>query len=118
MTTHHTGQQSLVVRSDGKILATSGWDSKVRIYSTKNLKELAVLRWHKDGCYAVEFGYLGAVFKAEGAVGGDSADTQLQKRETAVTSMMVSAAREKREQERHWVAAGGKDGKVTLWEVY
>ncbi|KAF8421658.1 WD40-repeat-containing domain protein [Tirmania nivea] len=115
LTTHHTGQQSLVIRSDGKILATSGWDGKVRIYSTKSLKELAVLKWHKGGCYAVDFGY---VAEAEGAIGGDSADMQLQKRETTVASMTVSAAREKREQERHWVAAGGKDGKVTLWEVY
>lgn len=118
MTTHHTGQQSLVVRSDGRILATSGWDGKARIYSTKSLKELAVLKWHKDGCYAVDFGCVDVAGGAEGAAGGDSADTQLQKWETTVTGMAVSAAREKREQERHWVAVGGKDGKVTLWEIY
>ena len=116
MTTHHTGQQSLVIRSDGKILATSGWDGRIRIYSTKNLKELAVLKWHKDGCYAVDFAIVGV---AEDAVTARTDDVDMQGSSGAAgTGMTVSAAREKREMARHWVGAGGKDGKVTLWEVY
>ncbi|KAK5996964.1 ASTRA-associated protein 1 [Cladobotryum mycophilum] len=53
--TKHSGQQSLKVRSDGKIFATAGWDSRIRVYSAKTLKELAVLHWHKVGAYAVAF---------------------------------------------------------------
>merc|ERR1712000_759487 len=41
--TKHAGQQGLTVRSDGRM----------RVYSTKTLKELAVLKWHKEGCYSV-----------------------------------------------------------------
>ncbi|RAK79955.1 WD40 repeat domain-containing protein, partial [Aspergillus fijiensis CBS 313.89] len=51
--TRHAGQQGLRVRSDGRILATAGWDSRVRVYSCKTLKEVAVLKWHREGCYAV-----------------------------------------------------------------
>lgn len=82
--TKHAGQQSLRVRSDGRLLVTGGWDARVRIYSSKTLKEVAVLKWHKEGVYAVAFGEL------------LSADAPA----------------------RHWVAAGAKDGKVSLWEVF
>jgi WD40 repeat protein len=50
--TGHSGQQSLRVRSDGRLLVTGGWDWRIRIYSSKTLKEVAVLKWHKQGVYA------------------------------------------------------------------
>ncbi|KAL9036011.1 MAG: hypothetical protein Q9214_006323, partial [Letrouitia sp. 1 TL-2023] len=53
--TKHSGQQGLQVRSDGKIFATAGWDGRIRVYSGKTLRELAVLKWHKSGCYATAF---------------------------------------------------------------
>lgn len=53
--TRHAGQQSLRLRDDGRIFATGGWDGTARVYSAKTLNELAVLRWHKVGCYAVAF---------------------------------------------------------------
>ncbi|RMZ76865.1 hypothetical protein DV738_g4690, partial [Chaetothyriales sp. CBS 135597] len=53
--TKHAGQQGLSVRSDGKIFATAGWDARARVYSCKTLKELAVLKWHKDGCSSTAF---------------------------------------------------------------
>ncbi|RMZ89697.1 hypothetical protein DV736_g3091, partial [Chaetothyriales sp. CBS 134916] len=53
--TKHAGQQGLSVRSDGKIFATAGWDARARAYSCKTLKELAVLKWHKDGCSSTSF---------------------------------------------------------------
>ncbi|KAK3065659.1 Astra associated protein 1 Asa1, partial [Teratosphaeriaceae sp. CCFEE 6253] len=39
--TKHAGQQSLVVRADGRIFATAGWDGRIRVYSAKTMKELA-----------------------------------------------------------------------------
>lgn len=56
--TKHSGQQGLQVRSDSRIFATAGWDSRIRVYSAKTLKELAVLKWHKGGCYATAFATL------------------------------------------------------------
>ncbi|GAB7338490.1 hypothetical protein MBLNU457_5243t1 [Dothideomycetes sp. NU457] len=53
--TKHAGQQSLAVRSDGRIFATAGWDGRMRVYSAQSMKELAVLKWHKEGCYALAF---------------------------------------------------------------
>lgn len=143
--TRHLGQQSITMRSDQKLLATAGWDGRVRVYSSKKkMKELAVLKWHSVGCYAVTFAsVLGmntgkpvGVQVREGAqstatvvpiahdLGGGNSSTELVRRDSGqqiqLTEQRLSreAQREFREAARHWVAAGDKDGKVSLWDVY
>src|SRR5262249_25419822 len=110
---------------DARIFATAGWDSKARVYSTKTMMELAVLKWHKEGCYAVALGEIRGAeptpTKVEGepdtsdaavadVVGGEVASTDAistgEQRRTRATS------------ETHWLAIGSKDGKLSLWEVY
>ncbi|KAI1340293.1 WD40 repeat-like protein [Xylariaceae sp. FL0016] len=125
--TKHSGQQSLRIRSDGKIFATAGWDSKVRVYSAKTMTELAVLKWHGVGCYAVAFASLGGRNTSEsreeespGTEDG-SADTAKDKDVTVTTKpgeLSVKDRRIKMAKEAHWLAAGSKDGKISLWDVY
>ncbi|KAI9801772.1 MAG: hypothetical protein M1825_003144 [Sarcosagium campestre] len=63
LATKHAGQQGLSMRSDGRVFATAGWDSRARVYSTgdatcgggRSMRELAVLAWHREGCYTVAF---------------------------------------------------------------
>ncbi|KAK5658257.1 hypothetical protein OQA88_2232 [Cercophora sp. LCS_1] len=131
--TKHSGQQSLRVRSDGRIFATGGWDSKVRVYSTKTLKEVAVLKWHQAGCYAVA---LAAVCGEQDpaqklddkpgagtAVAASASDVQ-QRDETSlgmIPKLVELSVRDKRKLQakaEHWLAAGSKDGKVSLWKVF
>jgi WD40 repeat protein len=117
--TKHAGQQSLSVRSDGRILATGGWDSRVRIYSTKTLKEVAVLKWHKEGVYAVAFGKILDVADLEhGVQDAQSQDGigDVTRRETGLGKLQRQ--REEKMQVKHWIAAGAKDGKISLWEVF
>ena len=97
--TKHAGQQGTCVRNDDRILATSGWDSRIRIYSAKSLKELAVLKWHKEGCYAVCFG-------------------KILPEEDRESQKTVAEMREARVKQTHWLAAGSKDGKISLWDIY
>ncbi|KAF2630946.1 WD40 repeat-like protein [Macroventuria anomochaeta] len=118
--TKHAGQQSLSVRSDGRLLVTGGWDSRVRIYSAKTLREVAVLKWHKEGVYAVAFGeVLDAEnlrrSSAEEGV-GETEHGEVAKRETGLSKLQRQ--RKSKMQLQHWVAAGAKDGKVSLWEVF
>ncbi|KAK1251194.1 hypothetical protein MKX07_005749 [Trichoderma sp. CBMAI-0711] len=137
--TKHSGQQSLKVRSDGKLLATAGWDSKIRVYSTKTLKELAVLSWHKVGAYAVAFASVDEPstplttsqptdFKQP--VESDMGDTTDVSQEEGSTGsrqvrslakgagMSVKDRRLQLAKTAHWIAAGAKDGKVSLWDIY
>lgn len=125
--TKHSGQQGLRIRSDGKIFATAGWDSRVRVYSGKTLKELAVLKWHKDGCYAVAFGNADKITQpsAHGAPGKNTEDagTGSEYAEMAGESSERSLAtvqnqRNMKVQQTHWLAAGSKDGKISLWDIY
>lgn len=107
MNTKHSGQQGLQIRGDGKVFATAGWDSRVRVYSGKTMKELAVLKWHKDGCYSVAFGEVNPP-------SGPSSTEDTGERSLAA----VQNQRNHRIQQTHWLAAGSKDGKISLWDIY
>jgi WD40 repeat protein len=112
--TKHAGQQSLRVRSDGRIFATGGWDSRVRIYSSKTLKEVAVLKWHKEGVYAVDFAQ---VLEAQDLQNKDEQGSQAVLREETGLGKL-QRQREEQMQLKHWVVAGAKDGKISLWEIF
>ena len=115
ITTGHTGQQLIRVRSDGLIVATAGWDGRIRIFSTETLKELAVLIWHKQGCYAVDF----ASVTCDATTEGQESLNRQQKLPVYHTHSMKSIyRRETQAQSVHWIAAGSKDGKVSLWDIY
>lgn len=55
LSTKHSGQQSMRLRSDGKLLGTAGWDSHARIYTTSKMKQVAVLAHHKSALNAFAF---------------------------------------------------------------
>ena len=128
--TKHSGQQSLRIRSDGRIFATAGWDSKVRIYSAKTLKELAVLKWHQVGCYAVAFSDVVAssdtsesprMLQDAPPSESTSKETSISTRSTSMISKGNASVKDRRIHQAktaHWVAAGAKDGKVSLWDIY
>ncbi|KAI9375800.1 WD40-repeat-containing domain protein [Aspergillus egyptiacus] len=130
--TKHAGQQGVRIRDDGKIFATAGWDCRVRVYSCKTMKELAVLKWHKEGCYAVAFASVVTTpTVAEGVTGVEAeADTEPQSRqeeneESAVVQREKSNSLAQVQHQRnlkvantHWLAAGSKDGKISLWDIY
>lgn len=125
--TKHSGQQGLQVRSDGRILATAGWDARIRVYGAKSMKEAAVLKWHKAGCYATAFAALdeptltGLQTPEEveddhrGSVMDQNPDRSI---ERSSSTMTVQERRDTKAQTTHWLAAGSKDGKVSLWDIY
>uniref|UniRef100_A0A1A7Z705 Guanine nucleotide binding protein (G protein), beta polypeptide 1-like n=1 Tax=Iconisemion striatum TaxID=60296 RepID=A0A1A7Z705_9TELE len=49
------GVSQLCIKEDGRILASAGWDHRVRIFSWKKLRPLAVLQYHTDMVFSVAF---------------------------------------------------------------
>ncbi|RYP73692.1 hypothetical protein DL769_004163 [Monosporascus sp. CRB-8-3] len=126
--TKHSGQQGLRIRSDGKIFVTAGWDSKARVYSTKTMSELAVLKWHDVGCYTTAFALVDRRDDSSVEVEGAS-ETQFYGRSSDKDRTAVEVVprlgelsgrdrRIKQAKEAHWLAVGSKDGKISLWDIY
>lgn len=118
--TKHSGQQGLRIRSDGRIFATAGWDSMTRVYSAKTMREVAVLKWHPVGCFAVAFAETNAT---GGSTSPDSKadDGKVSSQRTLVPRLLDVTVRDRRiHQARnvHWLATGSKDGKVSLWDIF
>lgn len=49
------GVSQLSLRDDGKLLASAGWDHRVRVFGWKRLRPLAVLQYHTDMVLSVAF---------------------------------------------------------------
>ena len=112
--TKHAGQQDVTMRDDGKIFATAGWDARIRVYSSKSMQELAVLKWHKEGCYAVAFSQTS--MNSPPKTQSDGSNQSLQR--STSTLAQIKQKRTEKSQQTHWLAAGGKDAKITLWDIY
>jgi ASTRA-associated protein 1 len=117
LNTKHAGQQGLNMRSDGRIFATAGWDARVRVYSAKAMRELAVLKWHKEGCYAVSFATID-LDQVHDRTRKGSAGQELIPGHQGSALEAIKDQRHARAQNTHWLAAGGKDGKISLWDIY
>lgn len=122
--TKHSGQTCLRIRTDDTIFATAGWDSRVRVYAAQGMGELAVLKWHKAGLQCVAFA---EILDADSIVapvnqapeaGAPDGRALTRKTEGSVAMTKVSQRRSMIAGSTHWLAAGGKDCKISLWEVY
>lgn len=51
------GFNDMKIRGDNKIIASAGWDHKVRIFGLKRLRPLAVLSYHKDSVQSLAFSH-------------------------------------------------------------
>lgn len=120
--TKHSGQQGLNVRSDGRVFATAGWDSRIRVYSAKSMQEVAVLRWHPVGCFAVAFADVCVTDVADVQPTAVQSNDKEQSADTSLFSKVfentVKNKRLSQVKNTHWLAAGSKDGKVSLWDVF
>jgi len=96
--TKHPQNGCVALRDDGRVCAVGGWDGRIRLYSTKKLKPLGTLKYHKVNCQAVSF-----------ARSNDSS-TDHHDEEDDMTKT-------ERAERRHWLVAGAKDNRVSIWTL-
>ncbi|GAA5843240.1 hypothetical protein JCM9279_002033 [Rhodotorula babjevae] len=104
--TTSAGKAAVVVREDGKVLATAGWDGEARIYKAKTLEPLAVLSHHRTSLQAAAFVPLTPA--APSTVFGDAPADDVDEDEGGEAGGT----------RRAWLATGGQEAKIGLWEVY
>jgi hypothetical protein len=115
--TKHPGNGAIALRDDGRVCAVAGWDGKfvhyahvyfhgadtyecrVRLYSTKSIKPLGTLAYHKEACQAVAFAHNLVQAPVELHGEGDDEDD------------------DGTEDMARWLASGGKDGRIALWPL-
>lgn len=68
---------------------------RIRLYSTRTLKPLGTLQYHKNGCQSVAF--------------ARSLDVPV------VEEMDEEMSEEEKEERSRWLIGGGKDGRVSIW---
>ncbi|KAH8099976.1 WD-40 repeat-containing protein [Cristinia sonorae] len=98
--TKHPGNGSIAIRDDGRVCAVGGWDGKVRLYSTKTLKHLGSLDYHKKNTQTLAFAHS---VKAAPEGDSDEEDEDMTKSE--------------KEARGRWLAAGSQDCRVSLWSL-
>ena len=98
----HPGISAVRVRQDGKIFATTGWDSRIRIFEFRTGRPLAILRQHAGTVNDLSF------FQQEEDEDDDDDDddddTFKEQGEVVL--------------ERNMFVTGGKDHRVIAWSIY
>ncbi|KAI7886878.1 WD40-repeat-containing domain protein [Mucor mucedo] len=57
ITIKKSGIVALKIRPDNKIFASGGYDGRIRIFSVKSMKPLAILAYHRDTIYSLDFSF-------------------------------------------------------------
>ncbi|RHZ82901.1 hypothetical protein Glove_103g71 [Diversispora epigaea] len=112
----HSGIADVKIRSDGKIFATAGWDAKIRVFSSKTLKPLAILSYHRDSIYSLAFS---RIFEQDSI-------NQLEKSDNNNENVSLidnnnnnnKIVNSVDEVIKHYLVGGSKDHRISLWEIY
>ncbi|WVR06632.1 hypothetical protein IAU60_003664 [Kwoniella sp. DSM 27419] len=111
------GHSSVITSPSGRVVATGGWDGKIRLFSAETFKTLGTLSSHRDNVHVLAFA---SGLLDEALLSGD------RREDTEASSTLDLNAEDSDEEDmeddltgvppRHrWLASGGKDTKVALW---
>ncbi|TFY68523.1 hypothetical protein EVG20_g3519 [Dentipellis fragilis] len=112
--TKYPGNSAIALRPDGRVCAIGDWDGKTRLYSTKSLKSLGTLVYHKNGVQALAFANRSLQSQATNPKPVSSTVRPDDDSDSDDEDGMTAAEKESR---TRWLVSGGKDGRVAIWEL-
>lgn len=113
----HTGISSLNLRDDGEIFAVACWDGNVRVFRYFSMKLLASFPGgRQDGVSCLEFGR--TIIDSDENTQETSPERQHKEVQSFVIGKALRHKAEQKAKSRHWLAVGGKDGRIGLWDIY
>ncbi|KAF4597337.1 ASTRA complex subunit [Pleurotus pulmonarius] len=102
--TKHPGNGAVAIRHDGRVCAVGGWDGKIRLYSSKNMKPLGTLSYHKKACQVIEFAHGSENLTLDESIVDDEGDED----DDGFGAVEKSAR-------KRWLIGGSEDGRVSIW---
>ncbi|CAG8433211.1 523_t:CDS:2 [Ambispora gerdemannii] len=122
------GISYVCIRSDSKIFATAGWDARrvffdeynknVRVFSAKNLKPLAILSYHNESVHALAFAELLNLESDRNVKDTSKLANKDQNLEVCDSNNNLEDIANEQQPKHHYLVAGGKDSRISLWEIY
>ncbi|KAF9159395.1 ASTRA complex subunit [Actinomortierella ambigua] len=127
------GIAEVQIRDDLKIVVLAGWDGKIRIFSYKTLKPLAILTCHRESLYCVALASIVGVMKDEQVawpqrnrgsggnedeINGDDSDSDSGGSGSSDEDVEDQRRRLQQFSRQHWLAAGGKENRISQWQIY
>ncbi|KII85233.1 hypothetical protein PLICRDRAFT_116623 [Plicaturopsis crispa FD-325 SS-3] len=102
--TKYPGNSAIAIRDDGRVCAVGGWDGKIRLYSTRSLKPLGTLDYHKSACQSLSFAHSASTSHPRESIDDSSED------EDGMSDREIS-------ERSRWLVGGGKDNRVSIWTL-
>jgi len=111
------GVGGVALRPDAKLLATAGWDGRVRLYSVRRPRPVAVLKYHTGAAHCVAFAACNAVGTAD-----EDEDLDVDR---GVSRGFAGAGIGQSEGEsgrlgrpQRLMASAGSDSTIALWDLF
>jgi WD40 repeat protein len=112
--TGQIGHASVALSPNEKVIATGGWDGRIRLFSASTGKPLGELSYHRESVHILAFANTRALKDFGLGAEGNEVESTIEIGEEGSDSEQADESAEFRER---WLVSGGKDRRVALWSL-
>lgn len=112
--TGQIGHASVALSPNEKVIATGGWDGRIRLFSAGTGKPLGELSYHRESINILAFANASALKGFGVGAEGNEVESTIEIGEESSDSEQEDESAESRER---WLVSGGKDRRVALWSL-
>jgi WD40 repeat protein len=110
--TGQIGHASIALSPNEQVLATGGWDGRIKLFSSTSGKPLGELSYHRESVHILSFAHASPVDGLDGTGTATEVESTIEIGEEDSDSGEEDGSVPPRER---WLVSGGKDRRVALW---